>query len=97
MVELVMTDEEKTKNWDALSDADMATMARYFLIKYNEFHKSDGGSEPMIYAAAALTLVTSAVKTNSETLTITIENVTMKDKEIGDWEIVVTVKNLAKK
>jgi hypothetical protein len=87
MVDLVLTDEESAKAWCDLSDADIAAVARFFLVKTGEYTKSDGGFSAMRGAAGVLGLMSFCIETNAETFDLTLDGVTLKGVPVGDWTI----------
>ena len=91
MAELIWTDDEKaaTSLVGEWSDAAIANAVKFSATVF----KDEMENKAVLSQTCAQILAAFAVETNAETLTVKLDGVTLRDKELGDW--VVTVKRKA--
>jgi len=91
VAELILTEEEKqAASWLDFDDASLGRCVKstaHFIRSQSQKDDPEGGDVVTVNATSLL-LVGRAIKSNADTFTTSIYGVTIKGKEVGDWEVV---------
>jgi hypothetical protein len=92
MAELILTQEEKDAEfWSDVPDETLGKLIKAGIIKFKSTSKELG---KMYEMSAAMMLAEAAYKTNADEMKITLEGLSVKTGNIGNW--LITVKRVSK-
>jgi hypothetical protein len=84
---LILTDAEKKATWAELDNESLGKVVKAAMYQIKqEAEKQDKVS----LLSAALLLCSAAFETNADTLTQTIEGLTIKGEPFGNWKVVIS-------
>ena len=90
MSELILTKTERKSTWAECNDKTMADILRHCLVITGNINSDKQDISAMAAGCDALNLIKLAYETNAKKLTITQDRVTVGNKIIGNYEIVIT-------
>ena len=91
-MKLILTEAEKKANtWLELDDESVGKVVKATALKMKDIATEQ---QKIYHLAAAMVLVGSAIETNANRLTNTLENLTIKGEKQGDWKVTIEKINL---
>lgn len=90
MSELILTDDEKAAiSWLDMTDDALGKLVRNVCIELPKMLQDESEIKKIWIASAAMTICNMAADSNSEKTTFTFNGLKLKDKEQGDWKILI--------
>jgi len=87
MAELILTKEEKrAATWVGLDDESLGKVVKAMMATIKQASDEQG---KLYYLAAAMILCTLTAETNADTASFTVERLTNKTNDFGNWRVTI--------